>query len=104
MAQKYNVPAPTRVARPNMQAWQTGAITADSIAPAMTSSYGQFPPASLTGIANADALPRYTATGSPVTLSAATPTAFPTLNPSSDVGNGWYNPSDTAGYYTAIAG
>ena len=87
-----------------MEPWQTGATSENRVPAQQTSRWGDFPPASLTDAPNADRLPRYTATGTPVTLQATTPTSFPTGSPSTDIGNGWANPSNTAGYYVPVSG
>jgi len=49
-------------------------------------------------------LPTYTPTGSVITLQGVKPTVFPT-GASTDPGNGWKDPSDTAtGWYTINTG
>ena len=71
----------------------------------VTSNYSAWPPAALTGIPTASNLPVLTATGTPITLSPATqPTGVFATGNATNVGNGWANPSDTASYYTTIAG
>ncbi|KAH8923946.1 glycoside hydrolase family 5 protein [Atractiella rhizophila] len=80
--------------------WQTGGAgtTSYPIVGYASANYTAWPPASLTSYPNANFLPTYTPTGSVITLSASTPTAAPkgaTTNP----GDGWLNPSDTAGWY-----
>lgn len=72
---------------------------------AMEASYTAWPPASLGTLAVSD-MPTFTPTGSVVTMSASRPTSFPqgyaTATP--NVGDGWFNSADTAGWYTKIAG
>ncbi|KAJ7624666.1 glycoside hydrolase family 5 protein [Roridomyces roridus] len=89
-------------------AWQTGGAGAGTISPESISSFGQYPPAT---ISNVDAaalgfLPTYTATAGLVTLTYTTPPASvtPTPTPTVSVGNGWVDPSDTASFVTAVAG
>lgn len=83
-------------------AWATGGSGAGTIAAAWTQSYGEWPPASIANGGEAAQLPMYTATGSVVTLPPPTLTASATK--SVDLGNGWYDSSDTAGGITVIPG
>ena len=81
--------------------WMTGGAGAGNIAPSQLSQYGQWPPRSFGDAVGARVrnLPSLVPTGTPVTLSVATPT--PT---GVDGGNGWANPSDTAGWYAPKPG
>jgi glucan 1,3-beta-glucosidase len=85
----------------------TGGAGAGTIAADQVASYSQWPPTSIREPIGTQAtlLPTYTATGTPITLSASTPTAYPkgassTIGP----GNGWADPSDTAGWYVTKSG
>lgn len=82
--------------------WQTGGAGAGTIAASVATQF-PWPPVS---IANAGApatlLPIYTPTGSVVSLPPPTPS--PSATKSVDLGNGWFNPRDTAGAPTPIAG
>lgn len=98
----YNVlPMPTDLAFTAFPSpWMTGGAGAGTIAATQLAQYGQWPPVTVNGVPTATNLPRYTATGKPITLSASTPSAYPsaastTISP----GNGWANKNDTAGYY-----
>ncbi|KAF7977033.1 hypothetical protein HWV62_4790 [Athelia sp. TMB] len=87
------------------QPWQTGSSGAGVIAPTFVSQYGQWPPALTGGFSNTEAatlLPMYTSTGTVASLPPPTLTASATRSIS--VGNGWADPSDTAGGITAVAG
>ncbi|KAK0212093.1 glycoside hydrolase family 5 protein [Desarmillaria ectypa] len=80
------------------QSWMTGGAGAGTI-----SATVPWPPASLNGAdAAVTLLPSYTSTGSVSTLSPPTLTAKATR--SADVGNGWYDASDTGAAPTPIAG
>ena len=100
----YNVkPMPTDLQFSSFPSpWMTGGAGSNGqIQSAQLASYGAWPPRSFNSLANIANLPRYTATGKPITMSAATPSAYPasatrTVAP----GNGWYNANDTAGWYT----
>ena len=84
----------------------TGGAGAGSITDqAMYSSFSAWPPASL-GTTPVNVLPTYTQTGSIITAPpAAQPTSFPSgYSSSANVGDGWIQPSDTAGFYTPVAG
>jgi hypothetical protein len=82
--------------------WQTGGAGAGTIAPSAASSVLPWPPASLSGQANAAQLPVYTTTGTVATLPPPTFTASATH--SIDAGNGWFNSADTSGGVTTIQG
>ncbi|KAF7367193.1 Glycoside hydrolase family 5 protein [Mycena sanguinolenta] len=77
-------------------AWQTGGAGAGTIAAAASSSFGMWPPATISNV-DEDALtlmPTYTATGVVSTLTYTTPsvtatTTMPSLTVS--VGNGWFD-------------
>ena len=91
---------------PPLQPWMTGGAGAGTILDqAMEAQFTAWPPASLGNLPVSN-LPQFTPTGRIVTKSAAIPTSFPegyaTATPS--VGDGWFNPADTRGWYTAIEG
>ncbi|KZP22685.1 glycoside hydrolase family 5 protein [Athelia psychrophila] len=85
--------------------WQTGGAGAGTISATWSSSYGVYPPATISNAgAAASALPQYTSTGTVATLvPPPTLTASATASAVS-AGNGWFDASDTAGGVTAIAG
>ncbi|GAA95845.1 glycoside hydrolase family 5 protein [Mixia osmundae IAM 14324] len=75
-----------------------------SVTAAQVSSFGAWPPPTTLGtLSPASYLPTLATTGTPITLSASTPTAYPVGSPTASVGNGWADASDTAGYYTSDA-
>lgn len=83
--------------------WQTGGVGAGTISDNATSYFGQWPPASLSGIpvaTDVPLLPTYTATGPVITLPPPTFTASATIDP----GDGWFDPADNGGGITTIAG
>ncbi|KAJ8517303.1 hypothetical protein ONZ45_g5473 [Pleurotus djamor] len=85
--------------------WMTGGAGAGNI-PAATQAALAFPPPSISRGGPASLLPSYTNTGTIPTLSAYTFSA-PSMTATPNVGNGWANPSGTAGtigYATEIAG
>lgn len=86
--------------------WMTGGAGAGTVAADQVAAYGQWPPTSIVGPVGTQAtnLPIYTATGTPITLSASTPTAYPSGASTISVGNGWVNTADTAPWQTPIAG
>ncbi|GAA5832811.1 hypothetical protein JCM5353_008342 [Sporobolomyces roseus] len=91
---------------PTLAPWMTGGAGAGSITDqAMYSSFSAWPPASL-GTTPVNVLPTYTQTGSIITAPPATqPTSFPSgYSSSANVGDGWIQPTDTAGFYTPVAG
>ncbi|KAF7977045.1 hypothetical protein HWV62_4814 [Athelia sp. TMB] len=82
--------------------WQTGGAGAGTIAATWSSSYGVYPPATISNAgAPATKLPQYTSTGTVGTLPPPTLTASATTV---SAGNGWFDASDTAPGVTAIAG
>ncbi|GAA5890080.1 hypothetical protein JCM5296_004763 [Sporobolomyces johnsonii] len=99
----------TSMPAPTLSAWMTGGSGAGTILDEdMYTSFSAWPPASV-GVAATPAsfLPTYTPTGSVITMSApAEPTSFPSGYASSsiNVGNGWEQSTDTAGWYTPVAG
>ncbi|KZP22688.1 glycoside hydrolase family 5 protein [Athelia psychrophila] len=83
----------------------TGGAGAGTISATWSSSYGVYPPATISNAgAAASALPQYTSTGTVATLvPPQTLTASATAS-AVNAGNGWFDASDTAGGVTAIAG
>ncbi|KAI0060559.1 glycoside hydrolase family 5 protein, partial [Artomyces pyxidatus] len=81
-------------------AWQTGGAGAGTIAATAVSSFGQWPPATLSGVTGIpySYLPTYTPTAAVSTLPP------PTLTPAVKEGDGWFDAKDTASAMTAIAG
>ncbi|KAF5357818.1 hypothetical protein D9756_001676 [Leucocoprinus leucothites] len=90
---------------PPLQAWQTGGTGAGNIPASVTSSYS-WPLASISAAGAVNLLPSYTPTGPIPTLPAPTVTApsGSTATPTASAGNGWNNPSDTAGLMVDISG
>lgn len=102
-------------AAPSLSAWMTGGSGAGRIInQTMSAQYSQWPPATigagtstgpyLTPVSN---LPTYTQTASVYTMPPPPqPTSFPDGYASSsvNVGNGWAQPSDSASFYTPVAG
>lgn len=85
--------------------WMTGGAGAGSIPADQTQSYGTWPPQSIVTLGTAATnLPVYTQTGTPITLSATTPTAYPSGAKTVTPGNGWAVQSDNGPAYTPIAG
>lgn len=83
--------------------WQTGGAGAGQILAAVTASYA-WPPTSISNAGAATLLPSYTATGVVPTLPVPSFTPTGTASRSSiSAGNGWGNPSDTAGAMVAIS-
>lgn len=80
-----------------LPASKTGGVGAGTI-PASYAAAHTWPPASLSGVANARTLPTYTPTGTIITLAPATYSA------GINAGNGWANTADQQGLYTPIAG
>ncbi|KAF8329749.1 glycoside hydrolase superfamily [Cantharellus anzutake] len=88
---------------PPLAAWQTGGQGAGTIAAGQLQTYGAWPPTTMSpSVNNVQALPQYTPTGSLPTLPVPTFTGSvaSTVSP----GDGWYDSSDTVGYYTSIQG
>lgn len=90
---------------PPLQPWQTGGAGAGNIPSSVTSAY-PWPPASISAAGAISLLPSYTPTGPIPTLPVPTLTTSSgsMATPTVDVGNGWNNPSDTAGFYVEIPG
>ena len=87
---------------PPLAAWQTGGQGAGTISSAQLQSFGAWPPTTLSpSITNVNALPQYTPTGSLPTLTVPT---FTGSASTVSVGNGWFDSSDTLGYYASIQG
>lgn len=86
-----------------LSAWQTGGTGAGTIAPSATSAYA-WPPTLISNAGAATLLPSYTPTGTVATLP---PPVFTQTGKASGSlitgGNGWENPSDTAGAMVAIS-
>ena len=80
---------------PPLSAWQTGGSGAGTFAQPTP----VWPPPSISNGGAVTALPSYTPTGAVPTLTGATFTGTATVN----VGDGWQDPSDTAGAMTGIA-
>lgn len=97
---------PTATWASPLSAWQTGGAGAGALPSTLSAQY-PWPPASISNpgfsASAASLLPTYTPTGSVATLAAPTFTASGGKTVSASVGNGWENPSDTAGEYTAVA-
>ncbi|KAH7927098.1 glycoside hydrolase family 5 protein [Leucogyrophana mollusca] len=85
---------------PPLQAWQTGGAGAGQIAPAVSSSYA-WPPAQISNGGVLAVLPSYTPTGTVATLPP--PTFSVGSSSTANAGDGWANPSDSAGGMVAIA-
>lgn len=88
---------------PPLKAWQTGGAGAGTIAPVQLSSYGTWPPATLSGANPPYAT--YTATATITTLPAPTFTSVSGKSTTTfDAGNGWFNSADNGPAYTAVSG
>ncbi|KAJ7627476.1 glycoside hydrolase family 5 protein [Roridomyces roridus] len=89
-------------------AYQTGGSGAGTIVASSLSSFGQFPPATISNLPSGAMgfLPTYTATAGIQTLSYVMPavSVTPTATPTVSVGSGWVDASDTASFVTAVAG
>ncbi|KIJ11889.1 glucan 1,3-beta-glucosidase [Paxillus involutus ATCC 200175] len=86
-------------------AWQTGGAGAGTIAAASIATYGQYPPASISGLipgANQALLPTYTSTSVIPTLPP--PTFTPSPPASVSLGNGWFDSGDTGLAPTEVQG
>lgn len=71
---------------------------------AQLTSWSAWPPTAL-GTTPVSNLPTYTPTATPVTMAVSSPTSFPSGAATSvNVGNGWEDASDTAGWYTPVVG
>ena len=87
------------------QPYQTGGPGAGTINPVSVSSYGVYPPASISGLtagATQSLLPTYTSTNAITTLPP--PTFTPSPPSSITIGSGWFDSSDTGLAATAVAG
>jgi hypothetical protein len=84
---------------PPLSAWQTGGAGAGTIASTVQAALA-WPPSSISNGGAATLIPTYTPTGPVPTLPAPT---FSGAGATVKVGNGWQNPSDTAGDMVAIA-
>lgn len=86
--------------------WMTGGAGAGTIAADQLASYSQWPPTSIREPIGTQAtlLPTYTATGTPITLTASTPTAYPSGASTYRQGTGWADASDTAQWYVTKSG
>lgn len=87
------------------QPYQTGGPGAGTINPVLVSSYGQYPPKSISGLtagATQSFLPTYTSTSAIPTLPP--PTFTPSPPSSVIIGNGWFDSSDTSLAATEVAG
>ncbi|KAI6043138.1 exo-beta-1,3-glucanase [Pisolithus marmoratus] len=88
---------------PPLQAWQTGGAGAGQI-PASVSSEYAWPPATISNAGAITLLPSYTPTGTVATLPPPTFTLTSGKSvQTASAGNGWNNPSDTAGEMVGIA-
>lgn len=89
--------------RPPLQAWQTGGTGAGQIAASVSEEYA-WPPSTISNGGAVTLLPSYTPTGTVATLPP--PTFAVTSGKSvatANAGNGWQNPSDSAGEMVGIA-
>ncbi|KAF8132038.1 glycoside hydrolase family 5 protein [Boletus edulis] len=83
--------------------WQTGGAGAGTIAATSLAMYGQYPPASINGVAsgaNQALLPTYTSTSPIPTLPPPSFSPTPTVS----VGDGWYDSADTGLAPTQVQG
>lgn len=92
---------------PTLSSWMTGGAGAGTLLnQAQSASFGAWPPSSIGASPTPTAfLPTYTNTGKIITMSASTPTAYPSgyssvINP----GNGWKQASDVTSFATPVAG
>ncbi|ORY88674.1 glycoside hydrolase family 5 protein [Leucosporidium creatinivorum] len=90
---------------PTLSPWMTGGSGAGTLLDeAMVTSFSAWPPTALQGTTT-EFLPTYTPTGNPITMPTPTVTSYPSgYSSSANVGDGWFNPSDTAGQMTPVAG
>lgn len=89
-----------------LASWQVGGQGAGQILPSEAQQYRQFPPATIAGAPGggtypAGSLPKYVATGTPVTLA---PTPLSTGSSHLNFGSGWFQPADTSGSWVPQAG
>jgi aryl-phospho-beta-D-glucosidase BglC (GH1 family) len=88
---------------PPLQAWQTGGTGAGQI-PASVSQNLAWPPSTISNAGAVTSLPSYTPTGPVATLPPPTFTITSGKSvKTAAAGNGWQNPSDTAGEMVGIA-
>lgn len=90
-----------------LSGYQTGGPGAGTFPPDQISSYGDWPPSSMSGLIDGiTGVPVYVATGAPVTLTAPSPTYPASYSPTASVtlGNGWADSGDTALAYVPIDG
>jgi len=87
---------------PPFKPWQTGGAGAGTVDPDFVSSFGAWPPQSLSGVDNVNFAPTYTATGPIPTL----PPPVYTLRNGSTIsgGSGWFDKADNAGAPVNISG
>ncbi|KAF8136159.1 glycoside hydrolase family 5 protein [Boletus edulis] len=85
---------------PPLKAWQTGGAGAGQIPASISQEYA-WPPATISNAGAVTSLPSYTPTGTVATLPP--PTFTVSSGKSANAGDGWQNPSDTAGEMVAIA-
>jgi glucan 1,3-beta-glucosidase len=90
--------------KPPLQSWQTGGAGAGQI-PASVSASIPWPPATISSGGAPSVLPQYTPTGTVPTLPAPSLTVTATGHSvTANPGNGWQNPSDTAGLMVNMSG
>lgn len=88
---------------PPLQAWQTGGTGAGQIPSSVSREYA-WPPATISNAGAVTSLPSYTPTGIVATLPPPTFTVSSGKSlATANAGNGWENPSDTAGGMVGIA-
>jgi len=85
---------------PPLSAWQTGGPGAGTIAESATAALA-WPPISISNAGAATLLPTYTPTGPVPTLPPPTLT-LTASGATASAGDGWFNPSDTAGLMVPI--
>lgn len=85
--------------QPPLEAWQTGGAGADNIPASVTSALA-WPPPQISNAGPVTALPSYTPTGTLKTLPV--PTFTKSGGATVSAGNGWQNPTDSAGMYLPI--
>lgn len=107
----------SQVPAPTLAPWMTGGSGAGTFSDqAQYTQYSAWPPSSF-GVTGGSTmgpyatpvsdLPTYTPTGSRITLAVdAQPTSFPSGYAASSVsiGNGWFQPSDSASFYQPVSG
>lgn len=90
---------------PTLSAWMTGGAGAGTMLnQTMSSQFAAWPPTAL-GATPTEFLPTYTPTGSVMTMPVTTPTSYPSgFASTGSIDDGWFQPSDTAGWATPVAG